>query len=1001
MRIQALSLLGSILARRYEKTNSQAYIDEAIGLQRIVLIHVSALPHEERTNRLHGAHHVLADHLKKRYEVIQDPKDLEDAISNYEMSLALCPPSHKNLELLLARLGQSLGRRFHLQGQLKDLNNALATARRALSIASPKSEARSYTLDVMAGLLVLKFDLASASESELAELVSFRREALRLTPHSHHSYHGRLNNLGEAIRQRFLWTGILADLEEAIQLFREDSSTRNRTLANAFVPSINLAEVLYLRYKETGRIDDLRESIMIYRDFLRTETNPRRRDLFIPAMILCLCVSFENDHRDEDLQEAIALSQQHLETLPVDHQFRFPAIQRLCDALILRGQHHKYVEDIERALDLLESHNKHDFLESASGPAYFRALGASYLARFRLKGERRDVERARDLLLELLERAPFGRRARFQSLIDLAELYLERGSGLCNPDAALGYLKQAVAENHRDVRSRLQGTIRILRIIEANQPHESMSEPSVRKELLDIYSTVTGLLPRVAYFGLDPSSRLESLSMGQSVATVGAVHALVSNQPEKAVEFVEQGRAVFWTHTLRLRSDFQDVPEELRERLTVVARKLEKQSDISYSSSDQRLVEKAISQRRQESDEFNGLVDQIRRLPGLDRFMLCHDFSTLSQVAEKGPVVILVTNAMASYAIIIRGVGRLVSIALPSLTDSWVVSSGERWRSAAEEARSRTRLQVSKVKGRRPAPKNAVDEVLEGLWTKIAWPVLDALQLKPSSGRQRPRIWWCPTGSLVHLPIHAARASAGSCSDYVVSSYIPTLETLINARRTYNPIRRDDVKTLLAAVPRPHSERWKELPATCEEVHGVAGIIPAPALIQLPEDEDALRGLGRGVKGETLLGLLPDAAILHLACHGYQDPDNPLKSGFVMSDETLTIERMMPVPLPRAFLAFLSACGTAKVDNNQPDQVINLAATMLYAGFKSVIATLWSMDDVDGPMIAASVYKTLFGGDSEFLNPDDVPYALDAAVRELEHVHPDPSRWAPYIHLGI
>jgi hypothetical protein len=59
------------------------------------------------------------------------------------------------------------------------------------------------------------------------------------------------------------------------------------------------------------------------------------------------------------------------------------------------------------------------------------------------------------------------------------------------------------------------------------------------------------------------------------------------------------------------------------------------------------------------------------------------------------------------------------------------------------------------------------------------------------------------------------------------------------------------------------------------------------------------------------------------------------------------------------------------------------------------------MADVDGPMIAESVYKDIFDNDGDYVNPDDVVYALDAAVQRLRRLHPDPSRWAPYIHLGI
>jgi hypothetical protein len=41
------------------------------------------------------------------------------------------------------------------------------------------------------------------------------------------------------------------------------------------------------------------------------------------------------------------------------------------------------------------------------------------------------------------------------------------------------------------------------------------------------------------------------------------------------------------------------------------------------------------------------------------------------------------------------------------------------------------------------------------------------------------------------------------------------------------------------------------------------------------------------------------------------------------------------------------------------------------------------MEDVDGPLIAQSVYKDIFDGDSEYIDPDDIAYALDTAVRQL------------------
>jgi hypothetical protein len=61
------------------------------------------------------------------------------------------------------------------------------------------------------------------------------------------------------------------------------------------------------------------------------------------------------------------------------------------------------------------------------------------------------------------------------------------------------------------------------------------------------------------------------------------------------------------------------------------------------------------------------------------------------------------------------------------------------------------------------------------------------------------------------------------------------------------------------------------------------------------------------------------------------------------------------------------------------------------------------MRDLEGPKIAERIYSALFkdGADSEFLDPDDVPYALDDAVSKLRDSGLDPSFWATYVHIGI
>lgn len=58
------------------------------------------------------------------------------------------------------------------------------------------------------------------------------------------------------------------------------------------------------------------------------------------------------------------------------------------------------------------------------------------------------------------------------------------------------------------------------------------------------------------------------------------------------------------------------------------------------------------------------------------------------------------------------------------------------------------------------------------------------------------------------------------------------------------------------------------------------------------------------------------------------------------------------------------------------------------------------MDDIDGPIVAKTVYEELYRPGADVLDPNAVPYALDLAVRKLRAQGLSASRWAPYVHLG-
>lgn len=164
----------------------------------------------------------------------------------------------------------------------------------------------------------------------------------------------------------------------------------------------------------------------------------------------------------------------------------------------------------------------------------------------------------------------------------------------------------------------------------------------------------------------------------------------------------------------------------------------------------------------------------------------------------------------------------------------------------------------------------------------------------------------------------------------MVSSYTPTLSVLITAQVE----RRDtgiptDAQTVVVAILEASS--LPSLPNARVET-GLIQEIVSPDGLTVPSDDHG--------SVAAVLAKLPHASVLHLACQGQQSQGNPLTGGFSLYDGRLTVKQLMQLQLLKAELAYLSACNTASTDKYQPDEAINLAATMLFVGFKSVIATM-------------------------------------------------------------
>ena len=189
---------------------------------------------------------------------------------------------------------------------------------------------------------------------------------------------------------------------------------------------------------------------------------------------------------------------------------------------------------------------------------------------------------------------------------------------------------------------------------------------------------------------------------------------------------------------------------------------------------------------------------------------------------------------------------------------------------------------------------------------------------------------WCPTGPFVFIPIHAAgiynTETLESAFDYVVSSYMPTLGSVIN-----NDITPSTEPFKMLAVIQPTTPDRNPLPFADIELQRIKRLAPKDSVVTL------LNG-----SVNDAISQLPATSIAHFACHGETEP-NPLESALILEDGPLTISRFMQLgkSMPKASLAFLSACETAMGDESLPDEVIHLGSGLLFVGFREVIATMW------------------------------------------------------------
>ncbi len=169
------------------------------------------------------------------------------------------------------------------------------------------------------------------------------------------------------------------------------------------------------------------------------------------------------------------------------------------------------------------------------------------------------------------------------------------------------------------------------------------------------------------------------------------------------------------------------------------------------------------------------------------------------------------------------------------------------------------------------------------------------------------------------------------------------------------------IASIRRAISGPDRRELVALPESRNEVETIATDFAPPKTVLLGTQAT-----------ETNFKRLPldQYEVIHLALHGYADPEFPDRSALVFAPETppiddglLQVREIRQLHL-NADLVTLSACDTG-VGPVGEEGVANIENAFIDAGAQSVVATLWQVDDAATAQLMIDFYRHLARGEAK------------------------------------
>ena len=986
---------SAILSARYLVTRQPEDLDKCISTSRLVVHKLTTSTHPNRIKFLIN----LASCLKQRFDDHGALQDITDAIEAASQIVRLARPRHPELATWLNYLAIYHSKRFDQFENITDTDEAITYGKEAIEM-TPEDDVlnRAKRFSSLSLYYSDRFKWAGdMNDLQLAVILS--RKALTLFPLDHSERPTIIHNLTFCLRARYLRLGSIEDLEEAIKKGQEvvDLSAAVK-LDDVQRFQSNLSLDLYARFSRIGAEIDLEHAVQMVRRAIAADPDDY---ILLNNLLLFLSNRWERHRQQKDLEEGIQVGHQAWRLTPHESEKRLIVMGNLAMCYRHRYESVRNLKDLEEAIRICRelmaspSHNP--------DPTYaLHILSSCHKLRHEKFGLVEDLDMAVAMRKEGLGLMPNNHPDRATGLEAMILMRLAQ----FEVDGDLEHIDQAIQEGTEAVN--MPNATFYARIYAGYSAGAIAMHGKRWVEGSNLLSRAIYMMPKLTTRTLtqdDQQFAMTRLINIASLAVSAALQAQKSN--EESLELLEAGRGVIASLTISSRNDVSDLDkidpdvrleyERLRERVNAIApsathggETLQHRGDVSNST---KLDEtnSAITREDAVRDLVN-LEERIRTLPGLSRFQLSPAATDLMELATEGPIVSFnITTYRSDAFLVTRREVRIFQ--LPSLSYLEVERNAVKILSKGKITAGKLRTKASRNK--------QLHKILQWMWDVAVGPVLKDLGfLDSTSSGGLPRIWWLTSGFLGSLPLHAAghygQGSTQNALHRVISSYIPSFKALAYAReRRLRAVAKAEQRGLIVTMPKTIGMKDLDVEEEVRNVQEMLGqlTVHTPVVLETPTRQEVIEEL-------------PASTIVHFACHGASNPYNPSNGGLFLHCGSLTIRDLGPISLPRAQIAYLSACSTAEnAALHLLEEGIQVATGFQLMGFPHVVGTLWEASNRAAVQVAKGFYRNLasqMNENSSLVEHEVVASALHDAVKALiekEGVE-DAIAWAPFIHIG-